>query len=60
MPEKNEDKWDRPVVRITIFLKGTLKNKVKHDIQVRGYSETDLGNEILKKHYENKDSNNRF
>lgn len=54
MPEKNEEKWDRPVVRITIFLKGTLKNKVKHDIQVRGYSETDLGNEILKKHYTDK------
>lgn len=49
----SSNKWDKPVVRITVFLKGSAKEKARRDIEFIGYSETELGRLAFKKLYEN-------
>jgi hypothetical protein len=54
--KKQNDKWNKDVVRVTVFLAGSVKDKFKHELD-KGYKETELVVQIMRKHF-NRD--NRF
>ena len=47
---KQSPKWDKDVVRVTVFLTGSVKDKFKTEL-CKGYKETELALEIVRKHF---------
>jgi hypothetical protein len=50
-PTKRTDKKEQPRARVTVFLTGLTKRKFFEECEKKGMGESQLGREIIIKHY---------